>query len=78
MDISNGIIALATAVIAYYAWQTKKSQDKFQGQLSDLYKGVIIATLLSSNTDSNQINQFIAKFKEHYDGETPIFKDGLR
>lgn len=71
--VSTALIAVATIVIACYARQTKISQYNFQIQLSDLYKGIIISTLQSSNTDSEAITRFIAEFKEYYDGETKIF-----
>ena len=73
--ISLIISAISASVIAWLAWETKRSQDKFQNQLSDLYQGIIIATLLSSNSDSNQLQIFIDKFKLKYKGKTEIFKN---
>jgi len=72
--ISTIVSAIATCVIACLTYQTKISQDKFQNQLSDLYKGIVLATLLSSNSDAGQISAFIGRFKQHYDGKTEIFK----
>lgn len=67
------ITALATVVIAYSTRRTEKSQDKFQEQLSDLYQGIIIATLLSSNSSPQVLDDFIARFKQKYTGKTKIF-----
>jgi hypothetical protein len=75
MIIFTIVSAIATAVIAFYAYQTKVSQDQFQEQLGDLYRGIIISTLLSSNSDSNQLQSFIGKFNQYYDGKTRIFGD---
>ena len=74
ITISTCVSAIATIAIAYYSYQTKKSQDKFQEQLSDLYKGIIIATLQSANTDETALPRFITRFNEKYDGKTKIFK----
>ena len=72
--ISLVITAFATAAIAWLAWETKKSQDRFQEQLSDLYQGIIIATLLSSITDAAQLPTLIGQFNKTYKGKTEIFK----
>ena len=72
--VSTCVSAISAITIAIFTYQSKKSQDKFQVQLSDLYRGIIIATLLSGNSDANQLPSFILKFKEYYDGITEIFK----
>jgi hypothetical protein len=71
--ISIIISSVTTSVIAWLAWETKKSNDKFQERLSDLYQGIIVATLLSSNSDSDQLSNYVNKFKETYKGATKIF-----
>ena len=74
MIISTAVSAMATVVIAVLTYQTKRAQDRSQEQISDLYKAIVISTLLSSNSDASQLHSFISKFKEYYDGNTPIFK----
>lgn len=71
--ISAIISAVATVVIAWFAYETNRLQDKTQTQLSDLYKAIVIATLLSGNSDASQLPTSIAKFKEYYNGSTSIF-----
>ena len=72
--VSSIISAISTVVIAYFTFQTKKSQDSFQEKQSDLYQALVIATLQSSNTDPAQLPAFIEKFKAVYKGKTTIFK----
>ena len=80
MIITNIIIAVASATIAwctylnYKLYQVIQKKDKeYKEQISDLYQGIIIATLISGPSSYGQILQAIEEFKKHYKGKTKIF-----
>ena len=79
--LSTVITAVATVVMACYsvaAFNLSKkiieSQDEFQERTADLYKAIVIATILSSNTDPEEFDKFKRKFESVFDGKTVIFK----
>lgn len=69
------VSAIATWKIYRLTEQAKKSQEEAVEQTSDLYKAIVISTLLSSNTDTGQFPTFLSKFNDYYDGKTRIFKE---
>lgn len=74
------IYAIATVVIAVYAWrshQLSKRIAKQQSMTNDLYKAIVVATLMSgTNIDTMQTDMpdLIRVFNLSYDGEVDIFK----
>lgn len=89
MTIASLITAIASVVIAFYAWKNHELAKSFEGldklrekrdqeyrcQVSDLYQGIIIATLMGGQPSSGVLKESIATFKERYNGKTPIFKE---
>lgn len=75
---------IAICVIAWYAYASHQREKKFrasltkineqhQQELCDLYQAIVIATLISANSDPKVLPKAIKIFKEHYLGETKIF-----
>ena len=76
MSISTFFMAAATIVIAISAYMSYRRDKKFQQQLSDLYQGIVVATVLSGPTNTLQtVNARIAEFKNNYKGKTEIFPE---
>ncbi len=78
--VSACISTIATCIMAFYTKQTRDiykrtvaSQDQFQGQLSDLYQAIVIATMQSANSAPDVLPSFITEFKKYYKGKTKIF-----
>lgn len=80
------ITAIATVAIAWFSWcsyqitrklmvhdeaRTQKDEE-FRQQLSDLYQGIIIATLLSGPSSYGAYEDSAKVFKNKYKGQTPI------
>ena len=77
--LTSAISALATVIIAIYAYKThcltqeiKKSQSVRDQEVSDLFQGIVISMLLSGPSASN-IEMILPKFKQYYKGKTKIF-----
>jgi hypothetical protein len=86
----SGITSLATIVIAWYAAVShrlmktiKGRDDEFRQQLTDLYKAIVISTLLSrvppgTTRDGlmrNSIPEFNKACYDEAEGKTPIFRE---
>jgi hypothetical protein len=87
--VASGITSLATFVIACYAVVShrlmktiKGRDDEFRQQLTDLYKAMVISTLLSrvppgTTRDGlmrNSIHEFNKAYYDEAEGQTPIFR----
>jgi len=80
------ITAVATGVIAYYAWRshqiseaiiklTQKRDDdeiEFKQQVKDLYQAIVVSNIVGTPHGANS-NEPIAAFKKLYKGNTKIF-----
>lgn len=72
MTPTDWIIALATAVIAFYSvalWRaTQKAgerEEEFRGQLSDLYQAIVVATVISAIGYAEEPEPVIRQFRQH-------------
>lgn len=83
ISISSGVTALATIVIAIYAWKShslastlNERDDEFREQVSDLYKAIVISSMVANPGAgmADTMTGRIKLFREHYDGTTKIFK----
>ena len=79
--LSAIVSAIATSVIAVYAYKShamataiKKSADKHQDEVEDLYQAIVISTLLTGPGSTGRMDDAIQAFKKHYKGETKIFE----
>ncbi len=91
MIISMAVTAIATGVIAWYAWKSNElsskiqsRDDEFRQQASDLYKAIAISNMVivqgeryrgRPNDQAAEIKTRIKLFEEFYKGETPIFSE---
>ena len=88
--LASGITALATIIIAWYAVVShrlmksiKNKDDEFRLQVTDLYKAIVISTLLSRVTPGttrdglmrNSIPEFNKAYYDEAGGKTPIFRE---
>jgi len=84
--ITSGVTAIATAVIAVYAWQSHKllkqinQKDlEFRQQVKDLYQAIVLSNLMNTVGKTGamgSIGGVISEFSTYYKGETPIFTKG--
>jgi hypothetical protein len=86
MVIATIVTAIATGVIAYYAWRsheiseaiikfTKRRDEEekeFKQQIKDLYQGIIISNVIGTPHGANS-REPIEAFKKLYTGNTKIF-----
>jgi len=73
--------AFASCCIAYYAYSNFKIINKLEEETKqrhtdqiDLYKAIVISTLLSSGGGTG-FDTRKTEFKKHYDGEKKIFQE---
>ena len=85
--VSSAITGIATAFIACYGRrshqltlqlkateeQRSKREEEFRQQLSDLYQAIVIATLLSGNSNLGALVEAKLAFEGLYKGKTKIF-----
>lgn len=94
MVISTIIVAVATGVIAYYAFishklfqeekskshkilqEEKAKENQYRQTTTDLFKAIVVSNIVSApwGTQEDKGGKRLEKFKQFYDGETPIFK----
>jgi hypothetical protein len=86
--ISTAVSALATCVIAVYScfsWKLTvemkrandlkdKADQEFKEQVSDLYRAIVVATILSGPSSYGSLDQATSAFNAQYAGKTKIFK----
>ncbi len=77
----TAVTAIATAVIAIYAWQThkltkemQKRDEEHKQKTQDLYQAIVVATILSVDRAEGSTEKIINKFNEFYSGEAQIFR----
>lgn len=47
-------------------------EERFQGQLSDLYTAIVVATLVGSPVPGSTLADQFRRFSNNYSGQTPI------
>ncbi|MFC1532658.1 hypothetical protein ACFL7M_04750 [Thermodesulfobacteriota bacterium] len=79
MVFSIIITAIATAIIAIYAFMSyrlaskiQSREDEFRQQTQDLFQAIVISNIVASGSES-YTSGAIKYFKEHYKGKIPIF-----
>jgi len=73
--ISTVVIAIFTTVTFFHYRAINKRDDEYKQQTTDLYKAIVIATIIQKEPDQFGIGVRIDQFKKLYDGKTPIFKE---
>ena len=80
VGIATLISAIATLVIAFYAYSSIKlskeihnKSEQHQQELSDLYQAIVVATLLSGPSSVGAFASAKQIFSTTYKGKTPIF-----
>ena len=78
------VTAVATGVIAWYAWanhrivsKIQSRDDEFRQEVKDLYQAIAVANLISAHGSVGAYSTMegrIEKFNEYYKGKTPIFE----
>lgn len=73
ISISSIVNAVATIVIAVYAWRNYVLVNKLNQEQIDLYKAIVIATIIDSDKLEDKVKVKIENFNKHYKGQTKIF-----